>query len=176
MKKLLNLRNSIITVLCITIICLGIGFIVMSTELKKAKDEQEKFDVSFVSVNKTSSVKSTDKEPIGKAEIVEKNKEIKMNFVMNSTHDEIVYTAIIKNRGTMNARIVDIIESPNYNEKSIKSLISPVTIKVSDVKGKVIKPNEEIEIKITAYYNPSQQEVTQKNIDYKIGLITNSVY
>ena len=176
MKKLLNLRNSIITILCITIICLGIGFIVMSTELKKIKEEEEKFDVSFISIDKTSSIKSTEKEPFGNAEIIEENKEIKMNFVMNSTHDEIVYTAVIKNKGTMPARIVDVIESPNYNEKTIKNIIDPVTIKVTDVKGKVIKPNEEVEIKIVAYYNPSQQEITQKNIDYKIGLVTNSVY
>ncbi len=176
MKKLLNLRNSIITILCITIICLGIGFIVMSTELKHSKDLKEKFDVSFVSVNKTSSVKSTDEEPIGNAQIIEKNKEIKMNFLLNSTHDEVVYTAIIKNKGTMSAKIVDVIESPDYNDSLLKEIISPVTITITDIKGKVLKPNEEIELKIVVYYNPSQKEVTKKNITYKLGIIANSVY
>ena len=39
MKNMLNIKNSIILVLCITIICMGIGFIVLSLELKSKQKE-----------------------------------------------------------------------------------------------------------------------------------------
>lgn len=174
MKKMINIRNSIITILCITIICLGIGFIVLSSEYKKEKEDLDTFDVSFINVNKSSSIKGSEKEPFGKAEITTNNKEIDMNFNLNATHDELVYIATIKNKGTLEAEIVDIIESPNYSDENFKDLISPVTITISDIKGKKLKPNEEIELKIVVYYNPSLNEVIKKDISYKIGIIAKS--
>ena len=57
MKKIINIKNSIISILAITIIFLGIGFMVLSLELKREKNEINKFDVSFTSIKKISSVK-----------------------------------------------------------------------------------------------------------------------
>lgn len=176
MKKMINIRNSIITILCITIICLGIGFMVLSSEYKKEKEELDTFDVSFININKSSSVKGSEKEPDGNVEIITNNKEIDMNFRLNTTHDELVYIATIKNKGTLEAEIIDILESPDYKETNFKEMISPVTITLSDIKGKKLKPDEEIELKIVVYYNPSSKEVIKKNIKYKIGIIARSTH
>ena len=50
MKKLISIRNVIIVILCITIICLGIGFIVLSLELKKAKNDRKMVEIKAKSL------------------------------------------------------------------------------------------------------------------------------
>ena len=96
-----------------------------------------------------------------------------MNFNLYSIHDEIIYNATIKNKGTIPVEIVDIMESPNYKIDKYKKMISPVTITISDIKGKVLNPKESINLKIIVYYNPGENN-SSKSIDYKIGLITKS--
>ena len=51
MKKLVSVRNGMIVVLCITIICLGIGFIILSMVLDIEKKTDIVYDVSFVEVS-----------------------------------------------------------------------------------------------------------------------------
>ena len=80
----------------------------------------------------------------------------------------------IKNEGTIPVEIVDIIESPDYSLESFKKLISPVSVSLTNIKGKIILPGETVELKITAYYNPNDSQVAKKTIPYKIGLITKS--
>lgn len=174
MKKMIQIRNNIITILCVTIVLLGIGFIVLSIELEHKKDEVHSYNVSFIDVSKKSSVKGSNIEPIGKAEIMEDGKEIEMSFTMNAFHDELVYVTNIKNEGTIPVEIVDIIESPDYSLESFKKLISPVSVSLTNIKGKIILPGETVELKITAYYNPNDSQVAKKTIPYKIGLITKS--
>lgn len=174
MKKIINIKNSIISILAITIIFLGIGFMVLSLELKREKNEINKFDVSFTSIKKISSVKGGKISPKGKTKVINHGKEIKMNFTLNAVHDELSYLATIKNNGTLPAEIIGIMESPNYSSNEFKTLISPVSITLSDVEGKIIPAGEEIELKVTVYYNPTKEKVENKNLNYKIGLITKS--
>ena len=174
MKNMIHIRNSVIIVLCITIIFMGIGFIVLSVDLKNKKDEVHSFDVIFTSVNRASSVKGSNIEPTGKANIIENGKEIDMAFTMNAFHDELVYIAKIKNKGTLPAEIVDIIESPDYKEDSFNKLIFPVSITLSNIKGKIIAAGEEMDLKIVVYYNPSSNPSGMRTFQYKIGLITKS--
>lgn len=174
MKNMIHIRNSVIVVLCITIVFMGIGFIVLSVNLKKEKDMTHSFDVSFVDVTKSSSVKGSNVEPAGKATIVENGKEVDMAFTVNAVHDELVYIATIKNKGTLAAEIVDIIESPDYKLDSFNKSINPVTITLSNIKGKIIPPGESIELKIVVYYNPSTNAGGKKTFPYRIGLITKS--
>ena len=174
MKNMIHIRNSVIVVLCITIIFMGIGFIILSVNLKKEKDMTHSFDVSFVDVNKSSSVKGSNIDPTGKADIVENGKELDMAFTMNAVHDELVYVATIKNKGTLAAEIVDIIESPDYKLDSFNKNINPVTITLSNIKGKIIPPGDSIELKIVVYYNPSTNAGGKKTFPYRLGLITKS--
>ena len=170
MKKLLNIRNSVIIILCITIICMAIGFIVISVDYTK-KSNGLNYNVIFNNIKKTSSVKGSNTDPKGEVKIVD-DSEIEMKITMNAPHDELSYIATIENESTVPIEIVDVIESPNYKLDSFKKLINPVTITLTDVKGKVIQPNETLDLKIVFYYNSGSTGT--KTFDYKIGLITKS--
>lgn len=174
MKKMLNVRNIIIVILCITIICMGIGFIILSVELKNKKDEIKTYDIAITKVKKISSVKGSNIEPIGKINITSDGKILDMNFELNAIHDELTYIATIKNTGTMPAEIIDVLESPNYKEENFHKLIAPVSITISDIKGKILKAGESTDLKIFVYYKSSTAPVTKKNIPYKLGIISKS--
>lgn len=174
MKKMISFRNAIIAVLCVTIIFLSIGFIVLSLKLKELKEDVDSYDVTFMSVEKLSSIKGSNIEPVSNAKIIDGHKEIEMQVDMNYVHDEVIYVATIRNNGTMKAKIVDVMGSPDYTVEPYKSALSPVTLTLSDVKGKVLEPNQEIELRITFNYNASNVPV-KKVFNYKLGLITEYV-
>ena len=50
MKSLVKTKNKIIIILCLTIICLGIGFAYLAIELQKVNSTKPYFDVSFTNV------------------------------------------------------------------------------------------------------------------------------
>lgn len=170
MKKLINIRNSVIIILCITIICMAIGFIVISVEYTKKAKENLVYNVVFTKVKKLSSVKGSNTEPKGEVKINDNLSEIEMNITLESPHDELSFLATIENEGTVPIEIVDIMESPDYKLDSFKKLINPVTITLSDIEGKVIEPNETLDLKIVFYYNGTASGT--KTFDYKLGLIT----
>lgn len=174
MKKIINIRNSIIIILCVTIIIMTIGFIILSVKLQNKNSEVNKFNVVFSSVKKDSSTKGGDIEPQGMVDVKANGKELDMNFTLNYFHDEISYIVKVKNEGTVSAIIVDLLESPNYKDVKFNSLIDPVTISYNDIVGRELKPQEELELKITIYYNPSTISGS-RNFNYKLGLITESV-
>ena len=174
MKKMIYTRNSIIIILCITIICMSVGFVMLSMELKKVKESTLNDNIQFTNVKMSSSVKGSDKEPIGKVDIIKDGLALDMVFTMNSIHDELVYVATIKNHGNVPIEIVDVLESPNYNDHSFKDLISPVTISLSDIKGKIVPEGEEIDLKIKVYYAPGKDTSVKKSFPYKLGLLTRS--
>lgn len=174
MKKMIHIRNSVIIMLCVTIICMGFGFIVLSMRYKTEAEKTSTFNVSFSDVRKSSSVRGSDIEPYGNIDIINSGLELDMNFVLNSSYDELSYTATIRNSGTMPAEIVDIIASPNYLDDSYKKMISPVSVSLSDVKGKIIPAGDDIQLKIVVYYNPSSTPNSKKTIPLKLGLLTKS--
>ena len=113
MLNKINIRNSIIVILCFTIIVLCIGFSVLSVELKKEKETDFVFYVVFDDVVRSSSVKGSSTEPFGKAEIINQKMGINFNFSLSFTHDEITYVATIKNNSDVSCEIVDVVLSPN---------------------------------------------------------------
>lgn len=171
MKKMIHIRNGVIIILCMTIICMGVGFIALSVEMKALRDEVDFYDVSFVSFSQTSSTKGGKKDPSSDVEIVGNGKELDMNFTLNAAHDEVGYTVLVKNNGTMTAKIVDILESPDYTSSSFQKTIEPVSITHSDIIGKELEPGDEIEFRIGVYYNPSTFSGV-RSFNYKLGLIT----
>lgn len=175
MKNMIRIRNSVIIVLCITIVLLGIGFIVLSVDLKKKNDEIPVLKTVFTKINKTSSVKGSDKEPISKVDIINGGSELDFKFKLNSAHDEITYVATIENQGNLPCEIVDVMESPDYSLNEFQKLISPVSITMTNIKGKIIPPGESYELKLVVYYNVKDNlQSTPKEFTYKIGLITKS--
>ena len=123
MKNMIHIRNSVIIILCITVILLGIGFIILSVQLKNKTDEVPNLNVVFSKVKKTSSVKGSDKEPTSKAEIVSSGTEIEMKFNLNSTHDEITYVAEIENKGNLACEIIsEILEKSKILKISVLAM------------------------------------------------------
>ena len=170
MKKLISIRNVIIVILCITIICLGIGFIVLSLELKKAKNDMNHFDVTFTNISKTSSIKGGSIEPTGNAKVTSSNKVLELQLVLSNPGDEISYTALIKNNGNRNIKIVDVFLTPDYTDSAKIAAIAPITIQLSKVKGKVLEPEEEMAYKIIASFD-SKGVAGKKTIPLRAVLV-----
>ncbi|MBR5370274.1 MAG: hypothetical protein IK137_03105 [Bacilli bacterium] len=172
MNNRINIRNSIIVILCVTIIFMSIGFIIISVNYTKNKNKNISYNVVFNNIKKISSVKGSNIEPKGIVKISDDSTEIEMSITMNSVHDELAYVTTIENKGTVPIKILDIMESPDYKLDSFKKLINPITVTLSDIKGKVLEPKETVDLKIVFYYNTGKSE--PKNFDYKIGIITRS--
>ena len=174
MKKMLNIRNGIIIILCLTIIFMAIGFIIISLKLESFKNNTQKYNVVFDKIIKDSSTKGGNTEPLGNVEIIANGKILNMDFTLNNPHDEISYIIKIKNESSTNALIVDLLQSPDYKDINYNYLIDPVSITYNDIVGRELKPNEELDLKITVYYNPSTKS-GKKTFNDKMGLITESV-
>lgn len=174
MKSFNSIRNSLVLILCVTLVFLSIGFIVLSMQLKKEKEKEESYQVTFSKVEKTSSVKGSSKDPEGKVEIKDKGLSLDMEFQMNASHDELTYVATIENTGTMTAEIIGLTKSPNYSEERFQKMISPIMITLGEIEGKIVPPGDSISLKIIVYYPPSSDSNAPKIIPLKIGLLTKS--
>lgn len=173
MKKI-NIRNLIITLLCITVIILAVGYSVLAIRLDAYKNKQEKYEVIFTDVSDDESVKGGNEEPECTTSINDDGHTISMNYTLNNAQDEMAYQVTIKNTGTIKAKIIDIVSTPDYiNEKIAINSIKPVTITKTDISGKVLEPDEEVTFKVVAVYDNPSSGV--KKIPYKLSLITASV-
>ncbi len=174
MKFIKWLYNHLIVVLCLTILCVVIGFIILALVLKSERNSIPVFDVSFVDIKKESVVKGSAIEPVATANILDGGQKIDMNFTLNSVHDEFTYLVTIENKGTLPAEIVDILQSPDYSIQTFQNMIAPISISLSDIKGKVIPVGAQLTLKIIVYYPPSNFEVQRKDFSYSIGIIAKS--
>lgn len=173
MKKI-NIRNLIITLLCITVIILAIGYSVLAIRLDAYKNKKESFEVLFTDVSDEGSVKGGKEEPECTTSINDDGHTLSMIYVLNNPQDEVAYTVTIKNTGTLKAKIIDIVSSPDYiNDKLAINSIKPVSITKTDISGKILEPDEEATFKVLAVYNNGGIGV--KKIPYKLSLITSSV-
>ena len=177
MSKKKNAKNSIIVILCITIIAMGIGFMVLSMRLESYRSEEEVFDVRFTSVRMLSSIKGGEQNPVGQLEIDSTGKILQLDFRLYKEHDEVDYEATIKNEGTVEASIVSLFSSPDFRSQEVIQTYFPVVISVSDLSGKLLEPGEETTVKISAIYNSlDSKQKKDKTIELsgKIGIIAES--
>lgn len=173
MKKI-SIRNLIIALLCVTVICMAIGFSILSVKLDKLKKKEEKFLVVFTKVKEDTSVKGGVKTPVGENSITNKGHTVNMKFTLYTPQDELAYNLVVKNKGTIDAEIIDLIAVPDYrNDSDDKNSINPVTVTTTDVKGKVLAPGEETIVKVVVIYKPSLKPTTKK-IPYQLSLLTKS--
>ena len=171
MKKIIQTKNNIIIIaLCFTIIFMSLGYIIL---FSRKDTEEYSYNVVFSQVTKSTTLKGSEKTPISSYKIINNN-EILFKYTLYYPYDEIAYVVHIENKGTIPCEIVDIMESPDYSSAQLKNMISPVSIKLSNIKGKIIPPNEAIDLKVSVTYNPTSKEIITRNFDYKIGLITRS--
>lgn len=174
LKNLINIRNLIIVVLCITIISLGIGFAFLSVELEKRSSKNLVFNVAITDVKQNTSIKGGNISPTATHTITDSKKTISTQMNLYVPYDELSYTITIENKGTLSAKITDLIETPNYtkNSESILS-IAPVEITHMDIIGKVLLPGETIELTVVASYKPTIT-IIPKTINYQLSVIAES--
>ena len=174
MKNTVNVRNLIIMMLCITIICMGIGFAYLSVKLDTKNNEKQIFDVSFTKIVAQTPVKGGFVSPTSASEIINDGKTLNMTFNLYTPQDELAYTIIVKNNGTLPVKITDVLAYPNYTEKEeIAKTISPIKISHNDISNKVLKPEEELEIKLVTTYT-AEKNVGQMIVPYQLTLVTSS--
>lgn len=175
MKKNINIRNLIIVVLCITIICMGIGFAYLSVVLENKDKEKHVLDVSITNIKEETPIKGGMASPKGSKELKNDKKTIDFNFTLFTPQDELAYTITVKNTGTLDAKIEDIITYPNYLEdENAKKTIYPITITHNDLSGKTLEPDEELEIKLVISYTP-KGNIGQVTIPYQMTVLASTL-
>lgn len=175
MKSSTNTRNIIIVMLCLTIICMGIGFSYLAIKLDTMTKASKIFDVSFTKVIAKTPVKGGLVSPTGTSEIINEGKTLNLNFNLYAPQDELSYTIHIKNVGNLPAKIVDIITYPNYTKDTkIASTIAPIKITHNDLTNRTLEPEEEFEITLVVSYQPTAN-AGQVTIPYQMTLVTSSI-
>lgn len=175
MKKNLNIRNFIIIMLSITVICMGIGFTLLASKLDNERKRQDKFLVSITKVEALTSTKGGYLDPSVEKNITNDNQTVDFEFTLNSPKDEIAYNITIKNSGTIPAKIIKILSTPDYtNNKVASATIEPISIKHDKIENEVLNPGKEITIKIVVTYNMSN-EIKQIIVPYQMTLLATSV-
>lgn len=174
MKATVNIRNWIIILLCITIVCMAIGFAFLSMQLEKNSNNIPIHDVSFTNINPRTPVQGGTKVPNATVSITNSSQTINFKFNLYSPTDEISYRITIKNKGTIDAEIVNLIEYPDYlNDANVAKKIYPIEIKHNNIIGKVLAPGEETELNVAATFNYKElpKVVTAP---YQITILTKS--
>lgn len=175
MKSLVKTRNWIIIILCLTIICMGIGFAVLSMELENQKNNHPRFSLEFTKAEQRSLVQGGLNTPNVNSSIINSGQTINIDFELYAPRDEIGYKVIIKNTGNVKAEIVNIIEKPDYiNDLSIAQTILPVKISHNNIIGKTLEPEEEVELNIVAIFDYNALPMDMK-IPYQLSILTKSI-
>lgn len=171
MKKSSNIRNIIIVMLCITIIIIGIGFVYLSLKLDAKNKEENIFKVEFVKIEEQTPIKGGYANPTGTSSIINEGATIKFNLTLNMPQDELAYIVTLKNTGTLKAKIINLMSSPDYiNDNIAKNYIAPVLLTQETIKDNILDPDEEIKIKIVASYGNSSVQ-RQMNISYQLTIL-----
>lgn len=175
MKKKYNIRNLIIIMLSITLIFMGIGFTFLTLKLESNSKQDAYYDVSITKVTPKTPIQGGTTQPTSTSKITNDGKTVDFIFNLNYPRDEFSYIITIKNNGTIPAKIVKLLAVPDYqNNEKAKQTIAPITITHNDLSNKVLKPSEEVQLKLIATYKPSN--VIEKNsIPYQITVITSAI-
>lgn len=174
MKNVVTTRNWIIITLCITIVFMATGFALLSMQLDENTNNKAIHDTSFVTINPRTPVQGGQKVPTSTASITNSGQTVNFEFLLYAPSDEISYRITIKNQGTIDAEIINLVEYPDYlNNSSASQSIYPVEVKHNNIIGKVLSPGEETELNVAATFNYKGLPNTIK-VPYQITLITKS--
>ncbi len=166
MKKMLKLRNSIIAILCFTVICMAVGFSLLSAKLQESTINKPFFDLSFERVYEETAVKGGVVAPVCTSSISRNLKEVSMKCSLNTPHDELSYFVIVKNTGNIDASVTALSENVSFVE-NVGIDNTPIKITHSDIEGNILKPNEEVTLKVYIKYENSP---VQKKYDFTYNL------
>jgi len=168
MKKMM-VKNLIIVALCLTIVFLSVGFCVLSMKLDEYREESASYNVSIDRIVMGTVVNSGNIKPFSSYDITNEDKTVKFIFQLYNPNDSISYSVFIKNKGNIPAKIDKVIESLNYN----KSELYPIQITYDDIDGKVLNPNDEVELVVSINYGNGLSKYNK--IPYEISILTSSL-
>ncbi len=172
MKDSVKTRNLIIITLCLTIICMGVGFAILSMKLEEFHNNKPKFAVEFTKASPRTPVMGGEKTPTVLSNIINSNQTINMEFNLYSPYDEIGYKVTIKNTGNIPAEIVNLIAKPDYQTDILAAnSIFPIKITHNDITGRILRPGEEIDLNIVAVFDYNSLPKDMK-VSYQLSLIT----
>ena len=175
MERLLKTRNYIIIILCLTIVSLGIGFALISMQLNNNKNNKPHFSVDFIKTEPRTPVQGGNIAPTVATSITNSNQTINLEFNLYAPRDEIGSKIIIKNTGNIPAEIINLLEKPDYlTDSAAIASISPVKITHNNIIGKVLQPNEELELNIIATFDFNSQPINIK-VPYQLSIIAKSI-
>lgn len=171
MKKKINIRNFIIAMLCTTIIFMGIGFVFLSIKLDEQSKNPKTHNIVITKAEAKTAIQGGTLKPSAKKELINEGKTIKFNFILNNPKDELAYDITIKNTGTLPAKIIKLIGTPDYiNNQTTKSIIEPVTITQTQLENLVLNPGDKTTVKVIITYNMSNV-VKQVYIPYELTVL-----
>ena len=134
MRNVVTTRNWIIVTLCITIVFMAIGFAILSMQLDEKGNSKAVHDTSFVTINPRTPVQGGTKVPSSTASITNSGQTINFEFQLYAPSDEISYRITIKNQGTIDAEIINLVEYPDYlNNAASAQSIYPVEVKHNNI-------------------------------------------
>ena len=175
MKKIVRNKNVIISILCITIIVLSIGFTLIALKLKERESNSKIYDVSIVRIQEGTAIKGGEVLPTGKNKIEDNGKTANFEFTLNYPKDTLTYITTIKNNGDLKAKIDGLAESPDYlNSNNQANTILPVIINHNDITNQELNPGEEINLTITVEFTSSGLPMT-KVVPYEVSILTSCV-
>ena len=126
-------------------------------------------------MNKLNPIQAGKYSPTSNATITNNGLSVDLSFDLYTPNDEITYLLKIKNVGKITGKIVNIISVPDYfNDENTKLTIAPAIVEINNIAGKVLEPNEETTLKITATYKYRNGRSQAINIPIQISILTES--
>ena len=113
MSNVVKVKNSIIIVLCVTIILLGTGFSYISMQLERLNSKKPSYNVLITKVEQLTPIKGGFKNPTSAYNISNNGQTINFSFNLFAPRDEISYKITIENTGTIDAEFIKLIEIPD---------------------------------------------------------------
>ena len=168
-------NKRLIIILCISVLIITLAFTIAIVKLAKVTKEKTDFKIEFISMNKLNPIQAGKYSPTSNATITNNGLSVDLSFDLYTPNDEITYLLKIKNVGKIKGKIINVISVPDYfNDENTKLTIAPATIEINNITGKVLEPNEEITLKITATYNHRNTRSQAINIPIQISILTES--
>lgn len=175
MKNMINKRNTIIIILCTTIILMALAFSYLSMQLANLKQKRFYHDVSIEKVEKLTPIQGGKTLPTATHSLINSKKTIDMQFNLAAPRDEVSYKITIKNKGTNKSKIVGLVEAPDYlNNAQTAATILPAKITHNNITGTTLEPEEEVVLTVIAYFPKNGTPIPIK-IPYQISILSESI-
>jgi len=176
-KKTISVKSIIIVLLLLTTIILACGFSYISGKYKELSQEKTVFDVTFIDLKQKTPIRGGSESPIGLSSLSNDGKTLNFNATLFNNYDELYFTCRLVNNSTIPAKVITLIQNPNYSgDSSLRNEIEPIEIEYDNIYNKVLLPGEKIDldIKIT-YNNEGQTSALSKTVSFSISVIANGV-